>query len=730
MTEPNLRALLKTHFGYDDFRPLQQDIIEHALSRRDSLVLMATGGGKSLCYQLPALIFDGIAIVVSPLIALMKDQVDALTANGIPAAYINSLLSPNEVYDVERAAQSGRLKILYVAPERLALVGFQNFLRTLEISLIAIDEAHCISEWGHEFRPDYRNLRALRRQFPSTPVIALTATATETVREDILAQLELQGGRVFASSFNRENLEYTVMPKRDSFASLVALLERRRDQPAIVYCFSRKDTENLASSLNASGLNAMPYHAGLEPRVRQDAQDNFIRDRTPIIVATIAFGMGIDKPDIRVVAHYDLPKSVEAYYQETGRAGRDGLPSECVLFYSYADKRKQEFFIDQMENAAERENARQKLERMVDFCETRSCRRHHLLEYFGEEYGADECGGCDVCLTPRDEFDATIIAQKVLSAVIRTGERFGMNHVIGVLRGSKSRRVIDLGHDRLSVYGIVDDYGVDTLREIVRMLVSERLLQRNEGEFPTLAVSGRGREWLKRRESLTLPKPRAAAPPPTSADPSTEEYDESLFQNLRALRSDIAERRGVPPYVVFGDRALQQMAARLPQSADDFLAISGVGPAKLEQYGERFMGVIRERAERLGIEPTPTRAPTRTTVDAAPAPRAPGATCYATKNLLDQGLSIAGIAERRGLRETSVLGHLERLAGAGDALDLSGVLPPTQRMEAIRDAFSECGDSFLAPVKRKLGDGFSYEEIRLARIHLRQTRESEKRAES
>ena len=506
-------AILKARFGYDSFRALQEEIIGNVLGRRDSLALMPTGGGKSLCYQLPALIFDGITLVISPLIALMKDQVDALNANGIAARFINSSLSASEIEHVQAQVRRGQVKILYVAPERLALPAFRRFLHSLNLSLIAVDEAHCISEWGHEFRPDYRNLRQLRQDFPAVPVIALTATATERVREDIIGQLDLQQGQVFLSSFNRANLSYSVQPKASSWGQLMSLLQQRRSQSTIIYCFSRQETEDLARDLNARGLSARPYHAGLDPEVRRRTQEDFIRDRVPIIVATIAFGMGIDKPDIRLVVHYSLPRSLEGYYQETGRAGRDGLPSECVLFYSYADKARQDYFINQMEDAVEQRNARQKLAMMVEFAQAPSCRRRLILEYFGEQWPEENCGGCDVCLESRDEFDATEIAQKILSAVVRTGERFGANHIIQVLSGSREKRILELGHDRLSVYGIAKDVGRPELREIIGQLQARRLLVRSGGDYPTLAVTDGGRQLLQGRQSVTLPLPG----PPTQA---------------------------------------------------------------------------------------------------------------------------------------------------------------------------------------------------------------------
>ena len=614
-------AVLKSRFGYDGFRVLQEEIIDNALARRDSLVLMPTGGGKSLCYQLPALIFDGVTLVVSPLIALMKDQVDALNANGIAARFINSSLQSSEIQKVQAQVRQGQVKILYAAPERLALPGFRRFLHSLDMSLIAIDEAHCISEWGHEFRPDYRNLRQLREDFPSVPVIALTATATERVREDIILQLGLQQARVFQSSFNRGNLSYSVQPKDASWGQLTLLLQEWRGQPTIIYCFSRQETEDLSQGLNARGLSALPYHAGLDSETRRRTQEDFIRDRVPIIVATIAFGMGIDKPDIRLVVHYSLPKSLEGYYQETGRAGRDGLPSECVLLFAYSDKVKQDYFINQIEDAEEHRNARQKLARMVEFAQLPTCRRRFILEYFGEQWNEENCGGCDVCLESREEFDATEIAQKILSAVVRTGERFGANHVIQVLSGSREKRVLESGHDRLSVYGVAKDFGRAQMREIMGHLQARGLLVRNEGEYPTLAVTPEGREFLQKRQTLSLPRPaqtvealgtgrrRATRPVEHMA------YNAGLFEELRALRRRLAEARDVPPFVVFGDVSLRHMAAALPQSMEEFSRVHGVGEVKLRQYGPEFLDTIRSYAEANGL-------PDRT--DAAPVRREPG----------------------------------------------------------------------------------------------------------
>ncbi len=752
-------ALLKSHFGHDSFRPLQEEIIGNVLAGWDSLALLPTGGGKSLCYQLPALMLPGITLVVSPLIALMQDQVDGLKANGIAARFINSSLTAAEIEQAQTQTLRGRVKILYVAPERLGLPAFRRFLqrlaRNLNLSLVAIDEAHCISEWGHEFRPDYRNLRQLRQDFPATPVIALTATATERVREDIIGQLDLQRGRVFRSSFNRANLSYSVQPKSGAWELLRSLLQKNRNQSAIIYCCSRRETEELAEDLNAQGLTARPYHAGLDPAARRQTQEDFIRDRTPIIVATIAFGMGIDKPDIRLVVHYSLPRSLEGYYQETGRAGRDGLPSDCVLFYHYADKVRQDYFINRMEDAAEQRNARQKLAQMVEFAQLPTCRRRFILEYFGEQWPRDNCGGCDVCRAETDDFDATEIAQKILSAVIRTGQRFGAAHIVQVLTGSREKRVLELGHDRLSVYGIVRDFGRAELRELIGQLQAQGLLARNEGDFPTLGVTARGQEFLRERQRLTLPRPGArAAADKTGLDrtgldrtgpdagsshpgsvPGAGEYDLTLFEELRALRKRLADARDVPAFVIFGDLSLRHMAAALPQSLETFSCVPGVGAAKLEQYGPPFLEVIRNYAAATGrpdrtaeISSPPSarvrEGPSERSLADRPNPERPErrrATTYdQTRELLAQKLSLRRIAQQRNLAEPTIIGHLERLDAQGVSLDLEHLLPPPEYLAKIEAAFRQCGDQFLAPAMAALGGSFSYDELRLARLYLRQ----------
>ena len=607
-------SILKASFGYDSFWRPQEEIINDVLAKRDVLAVMPTGGGKSLCYQLPALILQGVTLVVSPLIALMKDQVDALNANGIPSRFLNSSLSYRESLRVQKEVREGAVKLLYVAPERLPIPGFRRLLHDIDLNLIAIDEAHCISEWGHEFRPDYRNLLDLRRSFPSTPVIALTATATERVRKDITDQLGLGQDRTYVSSFNRANLNYWVGPRdRNVFGEIISRLKEHREQSAIIYCFSRRETEDLARQLNDNGFSALPYHAGLDADTRRKTQDDFIQDRVPIITATIAFGMGIDKPDVRLVVHYSLPKSIESYYQETGRAGRDGLPSDCVIFFSLADRVKQEYFIRQMEDDVEQRNARQKLDKMVEYAQATTCRRRFLLGYFGEDWKEESCGGCDVCLQPRKTFDATEVAQKVLSAVARTGERFGTNHVVDVLVGSKNKRISTDGHDKLSVYGIVTDFSKAQLKELVVQLQGKGLLVRNQGDYPTLSLSEAGWKFLRERQTLTLARPadaRRSSPSNRPTDPVV--FDAKLFEELRALRRQLAEERNVPPYVVFGDVSLRQMAAIYPQDEDEFSDIHGVGRLKLQEYGSKFTSVIRDyvRANNITIDRGVSHRPT------------------------------------------------------------------------------------------------------------------------
>ena len=713
--------LLKTNFGYDEFLPLQEEIVSSVMAGRDTFALMPTGGGKSLCYQLPALALPGLTLVVSPLIALMKDQVDALEANGIPAAFINSTQTTAELSQVVRRLRAEEIKLLYVAPERATESRFADFLTTLQVSLIAIDESHCVSEWGHEFRPAYRELRNLRNSCPNAPVIALTATATKEVRADILSQLGLRGPDIFVSSFDRPNLTYSIVAKERDLSSLIDLLERHRGESAIIYCGSRKDTEEMATTLKELGFRAEPYHAGLDANVRRATQERFIRDHTHIITATIAFGMGINKPDVRLIIHYDLPKSIESYYQETGRAGRDGLPAECVLFYSYAGKSRQEFFINQIDDQEERERARQRLNRVIALCSLSGCRRKFVLQYLGEEWSKENCGGCDNCTGSREEYDATEIAQKVLSAVIRTGERFGAAHVIGVLRGSRAERVLAQGHDQLSVYGIAAEHSRDEIRNLIEELKREGLLIVADAEFPTLGVTEKGRGFLRNRERLTLSRPVERKTVPGSGNQirrgDSGGYDAGLYNALSTLRKQIADGRGVPAYVIFGNRALQDMARRVPRTLSEFALVSGVGQAKLEDLGGPFLECINAYAGEQGWPESST--PSGTQAQAARAPRIAGQSFRETGRLLSEGRSLDEVAEARDLAVTTVIGHLERLVEEGEEVEWTHLLPTPDRRSEIEAVFEIVGDELLRPVFDELGGQFTYTEIRLTRLAKR-----------
>jgi len=591
-----LLSALKKYFGYDQFRPLQGEIIQDALAGRDVFVLMPTGGGKSLCFQLPALMRDGLTIVVSPLIALMKDQVDALQTSGISATYLNSTLDREEAKARWRGLHRGEYRMLYVAPERLMLDAFLERALNWNIAQFAIDEAHCISEWGHDFRPEYRELKKLRKHLPDVPIIALTATATERVRADVIKELKLRDPRFYVASFNRPNLTYRVIPKTEPYEQLLAFIRSRPKDSGIVYCASRKSTESLARNLNEDGVSAKPYHAGLTNVERTKHQDAFLRDDVRVITATIAFGMGINKPNVRFVVHYDLPKNLESYYQETGRAGRDGLPSQCVLLFSPGDVAKQLHFIDE-KTEKEARIARAQLQQMVHYAETRECRRAVLLEYFGETFPLQSCESCDSCLQPRETFDGTVQAQKFLSCVYRIHARhgfgFGLGHVVDVLRGADTEAIRQRGHNELSTYGIGGESKRAEWQAIGRELLRLGLVQCAPGKFATLSLTPAGLEALRKRTSIVLTKQIDIAEKAARRRAGAIECDEALFERLRALRRRLADERGVPAYIIFSDVSLREMARTYPANSTEFRRISGVGEQKLKDFGEAFLSEIK-----------------------------------------------------------------------------------------------------------------------------------------
>ena len=590
----DIHATLQGVFGYSSFRPHQQAVIEGLIAGRNAFVLMPTGGGKSLCYQIPALHREGVAIVVSPLISLMKDQVDALRASGVAAAFYNSALGSAEARRVLAQLHEHTLDLLYVSPERLMSADFMARLADVDIALFAIDEAHCVSQWGHDFRPEYQQLGALRQLFPGIPLVALTATADAQTRDDIVRVLALEEAGCHISGFDRPNIRYTVLEKHKPFEQLLRFLEPREGQAGIVYALSRKRVEEVAGKLQARGVRAAAYHAGLSADVREDVQDDFLRDELDVVVATVAFGMGIDKPNVRFVVHYDLPRHIEGYYQETGRAGRDGLASEALLLFGAQDVGTARRLIENNENPVQKRIEVHKLNAMVGLAESSTCRRRVLLGYFGERLDRN-CGNCDVCLNPPEQFDATVEAQKALSCVYRLGQGFGVGYVIEVLRGADNERIRARRHQQLSTYGLGSDRSEQEWTSIIRQLIHHGYLLQDIANYSVLKLTEQARPLLRGDETLMLARPRireSGKKKRPLADMVQGPYDEVLFEELRELRKRLAAEAGVPPYIVFGDATLLQMAREKPDDEVALLNISGVGQHKLEKYGSAFLDSI------------------------------------------------------------------------------------------------------------------------------------------
>ncbi len=596
---PALLQTLKTTFGYGTFRPLQREICEATLAGQDVFALLPTGGGKSLCFQLPALVRPGLTVVVSPLIALMKDQVDQLVASGVAATFLNSTLGAAESRARLRGLHQGEYKLLYAAPERLMLDGWQENLKAWNVACLAIDEAHCVSEWGHDFRPEFRQLAKLRALLPNVPLMALTATATERVRVDIINHLKLRAPQTFVASFNRPNLTYRVIPKDQPLKQVIDFVRKRESESGIIYCASRAAAERVAESLAGRGFSARAYHAGLTAEERSVNQEQFLRDDTRIICATIAFGMGINKPNVRWIIHHDLPKNIEGYYQETGRAGRDGLPGDCLLLFSAGDIAKQTHFLDEITNEQEQQIARAQLRQIVHYAESSGCRRAELLEYFGEKFPLDNCGACDNCLEPRETYDGTLVAQKFLSCVYRVAQhgRFsvGLNHLIEILTGAETEKIQRWGHDRLSTYGIGRELSRPQWSAVGRELMRLGYVAVASGEYATLELTEEGMTLLRTRTSITLTKPmdlpKAKRVIRREGDVAC---DEILFERLRTLRKKLADERRVPAYVIFGDATLRAMAREYPARPADMEGIFGMGEKKRAEFADPFAAAIAD----------------------------------------------------------------------------------------------------------------------------------------
>ena len=592
VTDAAIFDTLRKVFGFREFRPNQERVVRAILDKRDVFAVMPTGGGKSLCYQLPALLLPGICMVISPLIALMKDQVDGARANGIRAAFLNSSQSGEERDQVMRDLYAHNLDLLYVAPERFTLDHFRQTLARLPISMAVIDEAHCVSEWGHDFRPDYLSLSALVTIFPDLPVAAFTATATNRVQQDILDKLALRTPLVVRASFDRPNLLYDVRFKDSVEAQIAALVKSNPGKAGIVYRTSRKSVNDTAAMLRSKGFRALPYHAGLSDADRKSNQEAFIRDEVDIIVATIAFGMGIDKSNIRYVIHADLPKSIENYYQETGRAGRDGEPAQCTLLFAQGDIPKVRFFIDAMPDDTERAKALGALAKVVAFAGNSVCRRRTLLDYFGESYPHDNCNSCDICLGTRDVVDCTREAQMLLSAIVRTEERFGATHIVDIVTGSANKKIRDFGHERLKTYGVGKERDKKYWRQLIDELLAHKVIEKSEGLYPTLYLLPKALQLLKGEERIEIVRVLEKKKAKTAEASSAASANPELFELLRALRKQIADEQGIPPYIVFSDRTLNDMASLSPRDAECMLAVSGVGEVKLERYGRQFLRLI------------------------------------------------------------------------------------------------------------------------------------------
>jgi ATP-dependent DNA helicase RecQ len=722
---PTLDASLQKVYGFSEFRPHQRGLVEGLLARKDVFGVMPTGGGKSLCYQLPGYILEGTAVIVSPLIALMKDQVDAANANGINAAYLNSTLSHQEAAEVESAYRSGALDLLYLAPERLAMPGFADTLRQntqKAPSFFAIDEAHCISEWGHDFRPDYLFLSQLRSLFPNTPMAAFTATATEKVAEDIESRLGLGQAVKVRASFDRANLFYEVRKKKDWQTQLVEFIRKRPNQNGIIYRTSRKSVETTAALLKANGINAAAYHAGMDSADRTRIQDQFIRDDINVMVATVAFGMGVDKADVRYVIHGDLPKNIESYYQETGRAGRDGEPSHCMLLYGPGDAMKIRRFHDEISNQTERERAMGLLRAMECFASVPSCRRVSLLNYFDETYPEESCGSCDYCTGEFQRVDASRESQMLLSAVARTGGKFGTIHICDIVCGANTTKIRQFDHHELKTYGVGKDQPKAYWRSLLDALMAEGKLKPSRDQFPVPQLTEAGTEVMFGRQKFHINEDTRVEPEKASSrregrsnQAAQIDCHEGLFEHLRVLRKEVADTAEVPPYVVFSDRSLRSMAATMPENDEEMLLLHGIGQNKCEKYSEAFLTAIatylKQHPDVVNEkQPLPTAAPVKKDT----IKRGPSATIMVTHELLKKGLGIKEIASQRELVTSTIESHVAKLIETAEDIDWRNLVTDEQFV-LCQELFEEHGEDALSPIIEAAGDKLSYGEARIIR---------------
>lgn len=707
---------LKQYWGFDSFRPLQQEAIDSVVSGRDSVVVLPTGGGKSICFQVPAICLPGMAIVVSPLISLMKDQVDALRSNGVPAACVNSMLSYQERMRVADEIRGGRIKLLYAAPERLLMDRTIEFLQEISVSFIAIDEAHCVSEWGHDFRPDYRGLRALKTAFPEIGIHAYTATATEIVREDIATQLGLNEPDTFVGSFDRPNLVYKVKPRNNGLSQIREVLDRYQNESGIIYCISRKKVDETSETLNELGYRTLPYHAGMQADRRQRNQEAFINERCDVIVATVAFGMGIDKSNVRYVIHAEMPKSLEAYQQESGRAGRDGLEAECNLFYSGGDYNTWTRLLGKTSDVKARDAALDSLGVVYDFCTGITCRHRTIVRHFGQDIEGESCNACDICLGELELIDdALVVGQKILSCVVRIDQRFGGEYTAQVLKGSKDQRIISNGHDELSTWGLLAEETQRTIRDWIEQLASQGFLERY-GEYNQLQVTNAGWELLRGEGTPRLTKPRAAGKKSKSkvAAESWEGVDRELFEILRGLRREIAEEKQVPAYVVFGDATLREMARLRPTSQEGFLEVRGVGEKKCSDYGETFLEAISDYCSTnqiaTDLKPGQTESDTQPAeVEQDDGPKRPAIPSFPH---FRAGLSVEQVAAEMDRAVSTVSGYLSEYIHHEKVSDPSPWVA-AETVQQIEEATRHVDIERLKPIYEHLDGAVSYEDIRI-----------------